>query len=94
MSFDMNLITKNLSNVQASAKSQDGGAGNTGYFMRGEQDEDLGIRFKDSGSDIFEKAKDTSQEEEDTQSLLSLFLEFIEKIIDKIKALFTHSDKQ
>ena len=89
MSFDMNLITKNLSNVQASAKSQDGGAGNTGYFMRGEQEEDLGMRFKDSGSDIFEKAGAVAEEEEDNQSLLSLFLEFIEKIIDKIKAFFT-----
>lgn len=86
MSFDMNLVgSKNLSNVQASAKSQDGGAGNTGYFMRGEE-EDIGFRFKDQGSDIFEKSNAVEDEEE--ESFLTLFLRFIESLIDKIKALF------
>ncbi len=85
MSFDMNLVgSKNLSNVQASAKSQDGGAGNTGYFMRGEE-EDIGFCFKDQGADIFEKSSDVETEEE--ESFLTLFLRFIEDLINKIKAL-------
>ena len=85
MSFDMNLISKNLTNVQASAKSQDGGAGNTGYFMRGQQEEDIGLRFKDCGSDIFDKS--FKEEEDEEVSLLSLILNFIENIIKKIKKL-------
>ncbi len=86
MSFDMNLVSsKNLTNVQASAKSQDGGAGNTGYFMRGEE-EDVGLRFKDQGTDIFEKTKVVEQEEE--ESFLALFLKFIEDLIETIKKFF------
>ena len=85
MSFEMNLVSKNLSNVQASAKSQDGGAGNTGYFMRGEE-EDVGFRFKELGPDVFEKKNVIEEEVE--ESLLTLFLRFIEKIIDKIKSIF------
>jgi len=91
MSFDMNLISQNLSNVQASAKSQDGGAGNTGYFMRGQQEEDIGLRFKDIGFDSFDKS--IKEEVEETPSLLEIFLRFIEKIIDKIKALFNFSNR-
>ena len=93
MSFDMNLVsTKNLSNVQASSKSQDGGAGNTGYFMRGEQEENIGFHFKDTGSDVFDKSSEVVEEEE--TDLLTLFLRFIEKIINKIKTLFKSSDKR
>ena len=56
MSFDINFSTKNLSNVQASAKSQDGGAGNTGYFSR-DKEENLGLHFaKDWENDSFEKS--------------------------------------
>ena len=92
MSFDMNLVNnKNLSNVQASSKTQDGGAGNTGYFMRGEQEENIGFYFKDTGSDSFEKAG--ASEEEDETDLLTLFLRFIEKLVDKIKAIFASLNK-
>ena len=89
MSFDMNLVNKNLSNVQASAKSQDGGAGNTGYFMRRQKDEDIGLRFKEYGPDVFDKS--TKEEVEEETSLLDLFLKFIEKLIAKIKAIFVPS---
>lgn len=91
MSFDMNLISKNLSNVQASAKSQDGGAGNTGYFMRGKKEEDIGLKFKDSSIDFFDKSELIEQEEE--ISLLEMFLKFIENLISKIKAIFNLSEK-
>jgi len=85
MSFDMNLASvKNLSNVQASSKSQDGGAGNTGYFMRGESDENIGLYFKDSESDFFDKSKPADNDEEELD-LLTLFLRFVEKLINKIK---------
>ncbi len=93
MSFDMNLVsTKNLSNIQASSKSQDGGAGNTGYFMRGEAEEDLGLRFKDTGLDFFDKSKPVDDEVDD-ESLLTIFLRFIEKLINKIKKFFSFSKK-
>ena len=85
MSFDMNLISKNLSNVQASAKSQDGGAGNTGYFMRGQQEENVGLKFKDSGTDFFDKSEQIDEEEKE-ESLLDLFLKLVEELIAKIKA--------
>ncbi len=85
MSFEMNLVSKNLSNVQASAKSQDGGSGNTGYFMRGEE-EDVGIHFKELGPDVFEKKSEVEEEVE--ESFLTLFLRFIEEIVNKIKLLF------
>ena len=92
MSFDMNMVTsRNLSNIQASAKSQDGGAGNTGYFMRGEAEEDLGLYFKDTGSDFFDKSKPEDEEEE---NLSILFLRFIEKLIYKIKAFFASLTKR
>ena len=45
MSFDFGPM-QNLSNVQASHKSTPGGGGNTGYFKRGqkeEEDVDLGF---------------------------------------------------
>ena len=90
MSFDTNLsLSRNLSNIQASAKSQDGGAGNTGYFMREEQDENVGLRFKDTGIDFFDKSKPIEKEDDDID-LLAMFLRFIEKLIDKIKKLFSH----
>ena len=92
MSFDINPPSRNLSNVQASAKSQDGGAGNTGYFMRDEQEENIGLYFKDMGSDSFEKSGSDKEDEE--ESFLTLFLRFIEDLIDKIKALFIRSNKR
>ena len=90
MSFDINPPSRNLSNVQASAKSQDGGAGNTGYFMRGQQEEDTGFRFRDTGSDSFERSN--AGEEEDT-GFLTLFLRFLEELIEKIKAFFIRGNK-
>jgi len=91
MSFEMNLISKNLSNVQASAKSQDGGAGNTGYFMRGQKEEDIGLRFKDYGSDVFDKSN--NEETEEDASFLDILLKFIENLIDKIKTIFSRFNK-
>lgn len=86
MSFDVNPPSRNLSNIQASAKSQDGGAGNTGYFMRGQkEEEDLGLAFKDTPNDSFERS---DEENADNANFLDIFFGFIQKIIDKIFALF------
>ena len=87
MSFDINP-SRNLSNVQASHKSTDGGAGNTGYFQRGEDDEvKLGFA-KDYPKDSFSK-EDVVFEEEETESLWSflvrIFKEFISLIKKKLK---------
>ena len=94
MSFDMNLVSRNLSNVQASSKSQDGGAGNTGYFMRGKDEEDTGFHFKDTGVDYFDKKTTAIEEEEDETGFLELFLRFIEELIAKIKAILNFGSKK
>ena len=45
MSFNFGPM-QNLSNVQASHKSTPGGGGNTGYFKRGQKDEeDIKVKY-------------------------------------------------
>ena len=88
MSFDINL-GKNLSNVQASSKTSDGGAGNTGYFGRQANDEDKLLGFKkDYPNDSFEKIEIPKAEEED-KSILELIKELILSIFQFIKELFS-----
>lgn len=82
MSFDFNPIG-NLSNVQASAKSQEGGGGNTGYFRRGSKEEEADLGFaKDYPEDSFEH--EGTLDEIQNQSFLdivkNLFLDFIEAV--------------
>ena len=91
MSFDVNPPSRNLSNIQASAKSQDGGAGNTGYFRRGQaEDEDIGLAFKDTPNDSFERS---DEENTDNTNFLDMFFGFFQKIIDKIKSFFVKTPK-
>lgn len=87
MSFDINPPSRNLSNVQASHKSSDGGAGNTGYFQREQKEEnEFKLEFaKDTGIDSFEKTK---KDEEPEENLLDIFFNFISSIIDSIKKFF------
>ena len=86
MSFDIIPPSKNLSNVQASYKSCDGGAGNTGYFKRQTQEEnEINLKFLNNNSDLF--VKSDSFEEEETSFLL-LFLKFLSDLIDKIVDFF------
>ena len=86
MSFDINP-SRNLSNVQASHKSTDGGAGNTGYFQRGEEEEvNLGFA-KDYPNDSFSK-EEVVFEEEETESLWSLLVKLFKDFIASIKKLF------
>ena len=86
MSFEINP-SRNLSNVQASHKSTDGGAGNTGYFQR-EQGEEVSLGFaKDYPNDSFNK-EEVVFEEEETESLLDLIKRLFEELVSAIKKLF------
>ena len=94
MSFDFSPM-KNLSNVQASHKSCDGGAGNTGYFRRDNNEEENEFKFftKDLGQDSFVKSKIPEKEEENV-SFFILFLKFIEDLIDKLTNFFSQKFKK
>ena len=84
MAFDLTPLSKNLSNVQASAKTTDGGAGNTGYFSQ-ENNEENEFHFKrDYEPDSFMKSQKVELLQEDDVSISRIILDFIEKIIDKI----------
>jgi len=91
MSFDFGP-TSNLSNVQASAKSQEGGGGNTGYFRRGrktEEEVELGFA-KDYPEDSFES--EGSLEEIQEQSFLDIIKNLFIDFIESIKNLFKKDD--
>ena len=86
MSFDINP-SRNLSNVQASHKSTDGGAGNTGYFQRGEEEEiNLGFA-KDYPKDSFSK-EEVVFEEEESESLWSFLIRIIKEFFSAVKKIF------
>ncbi len=90
MSFDINPPNRNLSNVQASAKSCSGGAGNTGYFRRDDEEDNtdkLEFSNKDSKQDTFEKSN--SGDNADQESFISLLINFFFDLIDNIKKFFT-----
>ena len=89
MSFDINP-SKNLSNVQASHKSNDGGAGNTGYFRRKgkNEEEEINLAFaKEDSKDSFSK-EDVVFEEEETESLTDIIKKIFKDFINSIKNLF------
>ena len=84
MSFDINP-SRNLSNVQASHKTTEGGAGNTGYFQR--EKEEASLEFaKDYPSDSFEKEEIIL--EEDTESLLEMIKKMFFDFVEAVKKLF------
>lgn len=86
MSFDINP-SRNLSNVQASSKTSDGGAGNTGYFQRGQsEDEELLGFAKEYPSDSFERVE--LPEPEDNDSLMDVIKELFASILNFLKSLF------
>lgn len=86
MSFDINPPRNNLSNVQASSKTTDGGGGNTGYFRRDGGGEEELINFKrDEQGDTFVKE---NEENEENQSFIDIFLNFISDLCDAIKKFF------
>lgn len=81
VSFDINSSGKNLSNVQASAKSMPGGGGNTGYFQRGQSDEEILEFPKEYPDDSFERENAEEIPEESFWTILKgLFLDFIASI--------------
>ncbi len=85
MSFDINS-SRNLSNVQASSKTTGGGAGNTGYFQRGENEEETLEFAKDYPEDTFEKQEEEIIEED---SLISIIKNLVLDFITAIKNFFT-----
>ena len=89
MSFDITPPNKNLSNVQASAKSCAGGGGNTGYFRRDAGGEGEQNKYqKEELFDTFER-DDVVLDEEQEPSLWTSFLRCIEKFVNYIKNFFT-----
>ena len=90
MSFDFGPM-QNLSNVQASHKATPGGGGNTGYFKRGQKEEEnINLGFaKDYPDDSFEYIEeDEIQKQSFFEILKSLFLDFVEFI----KKLFSKKE--
>ena len=87
MSFDFGPM-RNLSNVQASSKTTDGGGGNTGYFQRGrKQEEEVDLGFaKDYPEDSFEKENDLTYES--NQSLLEIVKNLFSDLFEAIKNFF------
>lgn len=91
MSFDINPPSRNLSNVQASAKSQDGGGGNTGYFERDGQNQDekeIDTSTKLYPSDSFQK-KEIILEEDDEQSISDIIKGIFKEFFEVIKSFFS-----
>lgn len=92
MSFDFNPISNNLSNVQASSKTSDGGAGNTGYFKREQKEENMLEFTKDYPEDSFEyiSLEDIQQEKDESflKFLKRLYVRFLALILYKIKKTF------
>lgn len=89
MSFDFGPM-QNLSNVQASHKSCAGGGGNTGYFERGQKDEDealLNFSSEEYPPDSFEHME-LDLEESQTGFWDSLKL-MLKKIFSALKKLIT-----
>lgn len=88
MSFDITPPNKNLSNVQASAKSCAGGGGNTGYFRRdGGSESEQSKHQNEELFDTFERDDVVLDEEQDI-GLWTSFLRYIEKFVNYIKNFF------
>ncbi len=87
MTFNFNPLSslnQNLTNVQKSSKTSDGGAGNTGYFARGKNEqEEQQIIFEtdDYPKDTFEYEK---EEKVESDGLLSI----LKKLVLKLKKAF------
>ena len=90
MSFNINPPSRNLSNVQASSKPQDGGAGNTGYFKRENTKEEVELNFsKNYSEDSFVKQDKTQTQ----QGLLELIKKLFLQLLDLLSELFVKKAK-
>ncbi len=88
MSFDMGPLN-NLSNVQKSAKTCAGGGGNTGYFARGQEEDENIVEFaKDYPNDSFEKITLDDIQKNDDSDFFALIKKLFLKIIQFIKNIF------
>ena len=94
MSFDVNP-SRNLSNVQASAKSCPGGGGNTGYFRRGKkkkEDDSFHYSNDELTNDKLELSDIenviNAQEENKEENFLTILKNFFSDILNAIKNFF------
>lgn len=85
MSFDFSPNV-NLTNVQASHKSTDGGAGNTGYFQRGNDDTSQSLFKKEELFDSFSSSEKKQFSEEEDLTFFELIKKYICLLIKNIKA--------
>lgn len=93
MSFDLGPINKNLSSVQASSKTTDGGGGNTGFFRRGQKEEEINLgKAKDYPEDSYE-AQGTLDEIQE-QSFMDIIKNLILDLIDAVKNFFIKSNEK
>jgi len=95
MSFDITPPNNNLSNIQASSKPTDGGAGNTGYFAQGKkkkEEKKYGITFQtESELDSFQKSSKEQNEQKEPE------LEetgFFKSIINFFKNFFSSKENK
>ncbi len=92
--FDPNI---NLSNVQASHKPTDGGGGNTGYFQRNtEENEETSFHFRNNNEcDSFNLSMDSiiDEEKNDEDGIFDKIINFIKKILEKIKTILKQNKK-
>lgn len=86
MSFDFSPNI-NLSNVQASHKSTDGGAGNTGYFQRGNDESSQSLFKKEDLYDTFSSSAKLQYSEEEDLTFFELIKKYLYLFINKILAI-------
>ena len=85
MSFDFSP-NMNLSNVQASHKPSDGGGGNTGYFQRGNSEENNQYFFnKQDETDSFNLSITIDNDEEQDAGFIETIKKLFYKLVEKIK---------
>lgn len=85
MSFDFSPNV-NLTNVQASHKSTDGGAGNTGYFQRGTDDTSQSLFKKEELFDTFSSSGKSELNNEEDLTFFELIKKYICLLIKTIKS--------
>lgn len=82
MSFDVNPLNNNIPQLKAS-KTQDGGAGNTGYFEQKKKEKEE----EEFNKSLFKKKEDTFTLE-DAKDIAYVEPTFLMKIVEAIKAIF------
>lgn len=92
MSFGVNNFSNNKPVIQSAQQSQDGGAGNLGYFEHGEKEnsksKDPESIFLDDETDTFSRSGVDEDINEDDFSISKLIAQFIMLVKDWFKKIF------